>query len=293
MEKVSYTLIDPKDGKLLFKLFQFDDNSHFDHLQRNNYYTLIYISEGQGKVKADFNEYLYPEKSLFFFSPYQPYIIYPEHTLKGVAIHFHSDFFCIYRYPAEVASYNYLFNSIYEAPFIQLHSENEEHFLIHKNFILDELRNDNVNKNEVIISYLKILLLKASRIKQSVTKQSATENASVKDGTVLQNLMDSIEKFYNTKHSASDYASLLCMTPTALAKLTKQHFNKTLTELISERIIIEAKRELYLTSKPIKEIAYSLGFNDEFYFSRFFKKNTDVSPQLYRETVGFAKAELL
>jgi AraC family transcriptional regulator, transcriptional activator of pobA len=46
-----------------------------------------------------------------------------------------------------------------------------------------------------------------------------------------------------------------------------------------------------LTNKSVKEIAYDLGYGDEFYFSRFFKKNADVSPQLYRETVGFARAE--
>jgi AraC family transcriptional activator of pobA len=76
----------------------------------------------------------------------------------------------------------------------------------------------------------------------------------------------------------------------ALAKITKTHFNKTLTELISERIIIEAKRELYLTGKSVKEITYELGYEDEHYFSRFFKNNADVSPQMYRETVGFARA---
>jgi YesN/AraC family two-component response regulator len=65
--------------------------------------------------------------------------------------------------------------------------------------------------------------------------------------------------------------------------------NKTLTNLISERIIIEAKRELYLTNKPVKQIAYELGYDDEYYFSRFFKTNADVSPQFYRDTVGFDK----
>jgi len=55
--------------------------------------------------------------------------------------------------------------------------------------------------------------------------------------------------------------------------------------------VIEAKRELYLTSKPVKAIAYELGFDDEYYFSRFFKANASVSPQLYRSTVGFAKGE--
>ncbi len=59
--------------------------------------------------------------------------------------------------------------------------------------------------------------------------------------------------------------------------------------MIAERIVIEAKRELYLTNKPVKEIAFELGYNDEYYFSRFFKTNADVSPQLFRETVGFGK----
>ena len=61
------------------------------------------------------------------------------------------------------------------------------------------------------------------------------------------------------------------------------------TKLISERIIIEAKRELYLTIKTVKEIAYELGYDDEYYFSRFFKMNADVSAQLYRDTVGFGR----
>ena len=93
-------------------------------------------------------------------------------------------------------------------------------------------------------------------------------------------------------HSANEYANMLAITPKALTRLTKAHFNKTLTDLISERIIIEAKRELYLTNKTIKEIAYELGYNDEYYFSRFFKKNANLSPQLYRETVGFGRASV-
>ncbi len=57
--------------------------------------------------------------------------------------------------------------------------------------------------------------------------------------------------------------------------------------LITDRIIIEAKEELYLTAKTVKEIAYELGYEDEYYFSRFFKGKTEISPQFYRDTVGF------
>ena len=97
---------------------------------------------------------------------------------------------------------------------------------------------------------------------------------------------------FKTKHAAGEYASLLNISANALAKIVKAHFNKTLTDLITERIIIEAKRQLYMTSKPVKEIAWLLGYSDEFYFSRVFKNYTDISPQQYRDTVGFAKAEL-
>lgn len=106
----------------------------------------------------------------------------------------------------------------------------------------------------------------------------------------MHDLKEAIEIHFKTKHSASDYADMLNISAKALARITKTHFNKTISNLIAERIIIEAKRELYLTNKPIKEIAYELGYEDEYYFSRFFKTNADVSPQLYRDTVGFGRA---
>ena len=79
------------------------------------------------------------------------------------------------------------------------------------------------------------------------------------------------------------------MTPKALSKLVKQHFNRTPTDLIAERIMVEAKRELYLSAKPVKAIAIELGFDDAYYFSRFFKRHADISPEIYRKSVGFAK----
>jgi AraC-like DNA-binding protein len=85
-----------------------------------------------------------------------------------------------------------------------------------------------------------------------------------------------LKKILN-QHSPADYAELLYISPKALAKITKSYFNKPLSSLINERIIIEAKRELYLTDKTIKEIV-ELGYEDEYYFSRFFKVNADVSP---------------
>jgi AraC-like DNA-binding protein len=52
--------------------------------------------------------------------------------------------------------------------------------------------------------------------------------------------------------------------------------------MISQRLILEAKRELSFGALTIKEIAFKLGFNDTSYFSRFFKKHTGQIPTILR-----------
>jgi YesN/AraC family two-component response regulator len=289
--QTAFTLVNKQTGNLAFKLFSFEDNSYFDHLQRNNYYSLIWVKEGSGKLKTDFSEYNFGANSLFSFTPYQPFM-FLSNLIKGIAIYFHSDFFCIHRHETEVTCNGVLFNNIYQMPFILVDEplENTLNKLIAQ--IKSEMQNPGLAQYELLISYMKIFLISASRSKteqQPEVIQSKKEN---KEPVILQSLKESIEKDFKSKHTPNDYAVLLNISPNALAKITKKHFNKTLTNLITERIIIEAKRELYLTNKPVKQIAYELGYSDEYYFSRFFKKNTDISPQVYRETVGFGKAEL-
>ena len=152
------------------------------------------------------------------------------------------------------------------------------------------MQNPALAQYELLVSYLKIFLITASRLKTQQHTGAAEEIKDNKEPFILQKLKDAIEINFKTKHSPADYAEMLYITPKALAKITKTHFNKTLSSLINGRIIIEAKRELYLTNKTVKEIGYELGYEDEYYFSRFFKVNADVSPQLYRETVGYARA---
>ncbi len=288
----AYTLINPQNGNLAFKLFFLDDKSHFDHIQRLNYYSLIWIQKGSGIVKADFSEYNFSENTLFAFAPYQPFMLNSDDDIEATVLHFHPDFFCIHKHQQEVACNGVLFNNIYHPPFVQIDKTTENTFKILVDQMRTEIQNAALAQYELLISYLKIFLITASRLKTQQQPELLPVTGGSKEPFILQNLKNYIELHFKTKHSASDYAELLFVTPKSLSKIIKTHFNKTLTDLISERIIIEAKRELYLTNKTVKEIAYELGYEDEYYFSRFFKNNADVSPQLYRETVGFARAEM-
>ncbi len=284
------TLINPQNGHLALRLFSFEDNSFFDHLQRLNYYTVILLTKGKVTAKADFKDYTVDTPGLFCFSPYQPFMFSSTEKIEGLVINFHPDFFCIHRHQKEIACNGVLFNNIYDPPFLKIDNNDLKQLAGIYQQMRTEMQLSALAQYELLVSYLKIFLINASRLKmnQFPGNDIATET---KEPFILQTLKDAIESNYKTIHAPADYASLLHISPKALGKITKTHFNKTLTELISERIIIEAKRELYLTSKAVKSIAYELGFDDEYYFSRFFKKNVDVSPQLYRDTVGFAKAE--
>ncbi|MCF8254588.1 MAG: helix-turn-helix domain-containing protein [Bacteroidia bacterium] len=291
MNQSTFTLVNPNNGNLAFKLFSLEDGSAFDHVQRLNYYSLIWVQKGNGKVKVDFSEYEFEENSFFSFAPYQPFMFSFNSETKGIVLNFHPDFFCIHKHQKEVACNGILFNNIYQAPFISIDQNTSNAFTNIIEQMKVEMQNPDLAQSELLVSYLKIFLITASRLKtaqQPEAKLAQTEN---QEPLILQTLKDAIERDFKTKHSASDYADVLNISAKTLAKITKNYFNKTLTELIAERIIIEAKRELYLTSKTVKEIAYELGYADEFYFSRFFKINADVSPQLYRETVGFARGE--
>lgn len=283
-----FTLINPQNGNLAFKLLSFDDNSHFDHLQRNNYFSLIWITKGHGKVKADFAEHHFEEDSLLAFSPYQPFMICTKEDIQGIAIHFHPDFYCIHMHQKEVSCNGVLFNNVYQPPFTRITDQAKITFQMVIDQMKTEIQNEELAQYELLISYLKIFLITASRLKREQLEELKSTPDS-KEPFILQNLKDAIEDHFKTKHSAGHYAEMLNISPKALARLSKNYFNKTLTDLIAERIIIEAKRELYMTNKTVKEIAYQLGYDDEHYFSRFFKTNADVSPQLYRETVGFGK----
>ncbi|MBB6330017.1 YesN/AraC family two-component response regulator [Chryseobacterium sediminis] len=211
--------------------------------------------------------------------------------ISEVAIQFHSDFYCIHKISQETNCDKLVFNNIYECPFIYIDelTSNKLEPLIDQ--FKDEFSESSDGEYRLLVPTLIIFLVTIARKK---AEEKTTEIIYTETNTpfILRKLKNAIEENYKEKHSAGDYATLLNISPNALAKIVKSHFNKTLTNLINERIIIEAKRELYLTSKSIKEISWELGYSDEHYFSRFFKANTDISPQMYRDTVGFGKAEL-
>ena len=287
MSQASFTLTDPQTMEMALKITRFEDSSLFNSVKRYNYFSMLLVSKGKGSVLRDEARYVFSGDCLLCFAIYQPFMVKAESEMEGVLINFHPSFFCLFKHRKEVSCNGVLFNNLYDTPMVNLEPDEMRALLIVVNQLTAEMQKRQQPDQDLLISYLKIFLIEASRVK--IEQRRSEEVQLTKTPLTLVNLQNAIETHYKTRRSAGDYAELLHISTKALNQTCKAYFNKTLSDLIAERLIIEAKRELYLTSKPVKEIAFALGYEDEIYFSRYFKKKVGVSPQIFRNTVGFDK----
>lgn len=95
-----------------------------------------------------------------------------------------------------------------------------------------------------------------------------------------------IEKHYTEHHLVAWYAREIGITAAHLNVVAQAGTGKSALQLIHERVLLEARRELTYTTRTIKIISYSLGFADPGYFTRFFKRGSGLSPKDFRQQAG-------
>lgn len=95
----------------------------------------------------------------------------------------------------------------------------------------------------------------------------------------MQHLHDSSRPYLNV----NEYASLFSITPKYFSSVCKRLTGKTANQLISDEIVRSSQIMLRDSSKSIKQIAAFLGFKNQSHFGRFFRLQTGLSPQQYRE----------
>lgn len=247
-------------------------------------YTVYFIPEGQGTFHADFGAFAFTGPVLLFSTPLQVIYIDDCRVSKSNIIQFHSDFYCIEYHREEVACNGLLFNNIYLDPVVILTEREAKIFELLLGQIDDEFMQP-APSDIVLRAFLQLFLAKASTIKMSSI--STRQDKPEKD-ELMERFRQLLDQHYLDLHKPSDYASLLAVSPDTFTRRCSKYFHKSPSQLIQERLILEAKKQLHLTRQSVKEIAYNLKFQDEFYFSRVFKKFTKVSPQTFRDKTGIS-----
>ena len=248
MREKTATLYNEQTEGLAFKISSFQNDDLFNSVQRHNYYSIILLFSGTGELQIELTNFELSHKSIICISPYQPYSIIEK-------VLFHNEYSHAY------------FPLGKEEPLINILNNMEI-----------EIESAQLGQHELLVAYLKIFLILIIRMKKA---DQLAGNLPTRDKPeMIEKLVQYINAHYKEKHSATDYATLLNVPANTLGSVVKKYFDKTLTALISDRIMVEAKRELYLTSKSVKEISYLLGYQDEYYFSRFFKRHAGISQSL-------------
>lgn len=92
-----------------------------------------------------------------------------------------------------------------------------------------------------------------------------------------------VEEYYKERHAVKDYIEKLGVSQTTLNQYTLQYAKTTPLKIINDRIILEAKRMLRFSTIRTKQIAFDLGFKDDSYFVKLFKRNVGMSPIEFRQ----------
>jgi AraC family transcriptional activator of pobA len=149
-----------------------------------------------------------------------------------------------------------------------------------------ELSSDYAYKYDLLRNYVLELIHYGQKL-QPATALYPTHNASARVSSLFLELLErqfpieSMDQQLRLR-TAKDYADTLSVHVNHLNKVLKENTGHTTTDLISQRVVREAKIILKQTNWNISEIAHSLGFEEVAHFSNFFKKQTQLSPMAFR-----------
>ncbi|MBS7565466.1 AraC family transcriptional regulator [Mucilaginibacter sp. Bleaf8] len=129
----------------------------------------------------------------------------------------------------------------------------------------------------ILKTLLKVFLLKLIKVKEEEFTAHDIHQKRVYEFLML------LEGNYLQVRNIDYYAAKLDISSKRLNQILKDKLGKTGTQIIHDRIILEAKRLIIHSEHTIKEIAFALGFSDRPYFSRFFKKQTDQTPDEFQK----------
>jgi AraC family transcriptional activator of pobA len=247
-------------------------------IHRHRYYEIVIITETKDDSHThdiDFIEYPLQKGRIYF--------IYPNQTHK----------WNIKKYNNEYDGYIINFNE----PFLLENSNNIKKILL-KLFnpnckpyltfdpdrfstlfpIMDVLKKEYHKENQnnsILRSLLETLLYYMEELKP--------ESNQVIDSNFqkLITLKNFIEENYKKEKNAEFYSRKMDLSTKRLNEIVKKVSGFTITDLIHQRLMLEAKREIVTRNKTIQDIAYELGFETPSYFARFFKKYEKLSPKEY------------
>ncbi|UCS92075.1 AraC family transcriptional regulator [Echinicola marina] len=246
---------------------------------KHDFFLTVLFTKGKGSHEIDFEQYPIEPGTVFMLNPGQSHHWELSKDTDGY-IFFHSK---------EFFDAAFTDNTIYDFPFFYslLNPSKLSLKLGEIDYISDLFQSvylankeEDYLKKSKIISLLNLIYIELSRLylKNTVAKLSKARTYSVH----LRELELLIEANYKNEKSVGSYADMMHLTSRHLNRLTKEAIGKSPSELIIDRVILEAKRLLSHSKTSLALIAEDLGYEDYAYFSRLFSKIVGISPSKFQ-----------
>lgn len=266
------------NGELLF----FKEEPSFSRLfyskdRFDKYFTIAWNPAESQTITIDGAEQDFPKNALVTLLFNQSFSF--ENSESIVAWQFNREFYCMIDHDSEVSCVGFLFSST-DHLFIDLNSEAQERLRLLSSIFIEEFKTADNIQNEMLLVLLKRLISYVTNLARAghvPAKKLPDERFHL-----IRKFNLLVETHFRAEHSVSFYAGQLFKSPKTLSNLFAIFNQKTPSQIIQERIIVEAKRLLYYTDKSVKHITFELGFEDVAYFSNFFKKNVGMPPSDFR-----------
>jgi AraC family transcriptional activator of pobA len=251
---------------------------------RSDHFVLVFVLAGNLRTKINLIEYDVKQYDIIVLSPQSvrqninlsedvsmATIIVTKEFLSGTGLHKkHTD--------------SFEFLSPHVTPLMRLEPD-DFNALVHMVDALHAMLNITPNIifiKEILNQIFGVIFLTMSSI--YLRNQQLSDTKGTRKEELTLRFMKMLALHYKTHRSITFYAGILNVTPKYLSHTIKLVTEKSAIEFINEMVILEAKVLLNNLALSIGQVAHQLNFSDQFFFSKFFKKHSALTPSEYRKT---------
>jgi AraC-like DNA-binding protein len=250
------------------------------------FYKISFVKNFNGFIQIGNTKFEGENGVLHFVEPKQVYTCNSTNPWKGFQILIHPDIFKNYFTHKKINTYNFFSYEVNET--LLLNKEEEK---LVSNLMEMAWSEFNSQKDAfsipIILSYISTLLNLAERFyeRQFNTRKKLCNQLSSDFFDMLKTYYSKSTDIEIQQPSVKYFANKLNITPNYLSDTIRHHSGKSALTIIHDFIIEEAKNKLTNSNLTVSEISYQLGFEYSNYFSRLFKRKTNLSPSEYRKSV--------
>lgn len=246
---------------------------------KHQFYEVLLVKAGTMIHNVDYQEYTIQADTLFFISQGQLHLWGKTNidSIRGYRLMFTEDFFEVGQ-PGSSFLFELIYlDNVYQTPQLSVLSSSRQIFdyfeLMHQEF----------GRSDCNTQALRSLLFLALTETQRIANAQRNSLPNRQQMLIYKQFVQLLEVHFADKWSVERYAEQLNTSPRQLNRVLQDVAQQSFMDIVQNRLALEAKRMLSLSTLSVSQIGDQLGFDDSSYFSRFFKRHTQLTPLEFRQ----------